>query len=65
MTARAPFSRAAAQERLGPAAMEAIKKSVADAPPLRPEQREQLRAIFATARPRAAADRKVPAPRAA
>ncbi|MFH8717290.1 hypothetical protein [Streptomyces zaomyceticus] len=65
MTAPAPFSRAAAEKRLGPAAVEAIHKVVDAAPPLRPEQREQLRAIFASARPRKPVDVRVPAPRAA
>ncbi|MFE4679177.1 hypothetical protein [Streptomyces sp. NPDC056723] len=44
------FSRAAAERRLGPAAVEAIRRQTAAAPPLRPEQREQLRAVFVSAR---------------
>ncbi|MEU9861282.1 hypothetical protein AB0D99_10420 [Streptomyces sp. NPDC047971] len=59
------FSMAAAEQRFGPAAMEAIEKSVAAAPPLTAERREQIRAVFASARPRTRSDRKVPAPRAA
>ncbi|MHC3392050.1 hypothetical protein ACLQ2E_21685 [Streptomyces lavendulocolor] len=50
----APFSRAAAAQRLGAAAVAAIQQSVKDAPPLRTEQREQIRAVFASARRRAA-----------
>ncbi|MGC5400169.1 hypothetical protein ACPXCP_31070 [Streptomyces sp. DT20] len=42
------FDRAAAARRLGPAGVEAIRRTVATAPPLRPEQREQLRALFAS-----------------
>lgn len=61
----AGFSLAAARELLGPAAMEAIRKSVDAAPPLRPEQREQLRAVFATARPHQPAAPVIPASRAA
>lgn len=49
MTALA-FDRAAAQKRLGPAGVDAVRRLVADAPPLRTEQREQLRAVFASAR---------------
>lgn len=59
----APFSIAAARARLGSAAVDAIRASVDAAPPLRAEQREQLRAVFATARPRTTP--VVPAPRAA
>jgi hypothetical protein len=65
MTGPAQFSLAAAEERFGPAAMEAIEKSVAAAPPLSTEQREQIRRVFASARPRTPADVVVPAPRAA
>lgn len=61
----AAFSRSAAEQRLGPAAVAAIKKSVAEAPLLRTEQREQLRAVFATARPREATALAVPDQRAA
>lgn len=48
MTAPA-FDRAAAMRRLGPAGLEAVRRSVAAAPPLRTEQREQLRAVFDSA----------------
>lgn len=44
------FSRARAAEILGPAAMEKARRVVDAAPPLRPELREQLRAVFASAR---------------
>lgn len=50
MTTPPAFDRAAAMRRLGPAGVKAIRRSVADAPPLRTEQREQLRAVFASAR---------------
>lgn len=53
----APFDMAAARKRLGPQAVAAIERAVAEAPPLRPETREQIRAVFATARPR-----KIPTP---
>ncbi|MGW1463890.1 hypothetical protein ACWCPT_05980 [Streptomyces sp. NPDC002308] len=46
----APFSRAAAERRLGPAAVAAVRRIAAEAPALRQEQREQLRALFASAR---------------
>lgn len=59
----APFSMAAARERLGAAAVAALMEAVDAAPPLRAEQREQIRAVFATARPRTAP--VAPAPRAA
>lgn len=49
MTAPA-FDRAAAEKRLGPAGVAKLRRLVADAPPLRTEQREQLRAVFASAR---------------
>lgn len=45
-----PFDRAAAMRRLGPAGVEKSRRNVAAAPPLRTEQREQLRAVFASAR---------------
>jgi len=45
-----PFDRAAAMRRLGPAGVDAVRRSVAAAPPLRTEQREQLRAVFVSAR---------------
>ena len=46
-----PFSRAAAERRLGPAAVAAIARLVEAAPPLRAEQRMQLQAVFNSARP--------------
>jgi hypothetical protein len=45
----APFDRAAARRRLGPAAVAAIEAVVASAPPLRAEARMQLAAVFASA----------------
>ncbi|MET9517000.1 hypothetical protein [Streptomyces sp. NPDC002994] len=62
MTAAAPFSRAAAEKRLGPAAVKAIKESVDAAPALRPEQLMQLHAVFESVRHPVVS---VPAPRAA
>lgn len=50
MSAAQEFSVAEAERRLGPAAVEAVRRAVEAAPPLRPEVREQLRALFATAR---------------
>ena len=44
------MTRAEAERLLGPAAIAAARRVVAAAPPLRPEQREQLRALFASAR---------------
>ncbi|MFG2900925.1 hypothetical protein ACGFZH_28050 [Streptomyces zaomyceticus] len=58
------FSMAAARERLGAAAVAALMEVVDAAPPLRAEQREQIRAVFASARPRSTAP-VAPAPRAA
>lgn len=52
MSAIQQWSRATAEERLGPAAVAAARRVVDAAPPLSVEQREQLRAVFATARPR-------------
>ncbi|MCY0921875.1 MULTISPECIES: hypothetical protein [unclassified Streptomyces] len=49
----APFSRAAARNRLGPTAVEAIRDLVAAAPPLTAEQRQQIQAVFESARPTA------------
>lgn len=43
------FNRADAERRLGPAAIEQARLNVAAAPPLRPELREQLRSLFASA----------------
>lgn len=50
MSEASGFSRAEAEQLLGPAVMEAIRRKVDAAPPLRPELREQLRAVFASAR---------------
>ncbi|MFJ3097410.1 hypothetical protein [Streptomyces hydrogenans] len=62
----APFDMAAARKRLGPQAVAALQRAVAEAPPLRPETREQIRAVFATARPvQAFTPPAVPAQRAA
>ncbi|MFE7236136.1 hypothetical protein ACFVAF_37090 [Streptomyces sp. NPDC057596] len=47
----APFSRAAAERLLGPAVVEEIRRQVDAAPPIRPEQRAHVRALFATASP--------------
>lgn len=47
----AAFSRAAAEHRLGPAAVQAIRELVAAAPPLSPDTRAQIQAAFDTARP--------------
>ncbi|MGW2720789.1 hypothetical protein [Streptomyces sp. NPDC001492] len=44
------FSRAEAERVLGPAVIERARRLVDEAPPLRPELREQLRAVFASAR---------------
>lgn len=44
------FSRAAAEQLLGPAVIAQARRVVDAAPPLRPELREQLRAVFASAR---------------
>ena len=49
MNGRKPFSRAAAERRHGPAGVAAVRRKVDAAPPLRPELREQLRAVFASA----------------
>lgn len=50
MSAVPAFSRARAEQLLGPAAVEKARRVVDAAPPLRPELREQLRAVFASAR---------------
>ncbi|WP_200303508.1 hypothetical protein [Streptomyces adelaidensis] len=53
------FSRERAERLLGPAAVARARQIADAAPPLRPEVREQLRAVFAsarTARPLPAAD---------
>ncbi|MFH9368112.1 hypothetical protein ACH4K8_20820 [Streptomyces anulatus] len=44
------FSRAAAELLLGPAAVAEIRRQAKEAPPLRQEQRERIRAVFASAR---------------
>ncbi|HCA87539.1 MAG TPA: hypothetical protein DEQ61_19970 [Streptomyces sp.] len=51
MTSR-PFSRAAAEDRLGPATVATARRLVDTAPPLSVETQERLRAVFATAAPR-------------
>jgi hypothetical protein len=43
------FSLAEAERCLGPAAIAAARRSVDAAPPIRPERREQIRAVFASA----------------
>jgi hypothetical protein len=43
----APWCREEAERLLGPEAMKRIRELAAEAPPLRPEQREQVRAVFA------------------
>lgn len=48
MSAGPLFDREATERRLGPAAVEASRRNAAAAPPLRPEQREFLRALFAS-----------------
>ena len=50
MSAAPRFSREEAERRLGPAAVEAMRRNVAAAPPFSPEIRERLRELFATAR---------------
>ncbi|MET9465846.1 hypothetical protein ABZY44_13765 [Streptomyces sp. NPDC006544] len=45
----APFNRAAAEQRLGPAAVQAIRDLVAAAPPLRVELRMQIQDVFRSA----------------
>lgn len=44
------FSLAQAEELLGPAVVEQADRIVADAPPLSPELRAHLRALFVSAR---------------
>ncbi|MFZ4264465.1 hypothetical protein [Streptomyces arboris] len=44
------FSRAAAELLLGADAVAEIRRQAKEAPPLRQEQREQIRAVFASAR---------------
>ena len=55
MTPRPRFSIAAAEHRLGPVVTAAARRVAAAGPPLSNEQREWLRAVFATARPQPAA----------
>ncbi|MEU5892535.1 hypothetical protein ABZ835_37700 [Streptomyces sp. NPDC047461] len=50
MSGTPPFSLAAAERNLGPDVMAKVRRLVDEAPPLRPELREQLRAVFASAR---------------
>lgn len=45
-----PFSRAEAERLLGPAAVARARQLVDEAPPLSPEIREKLRALFLSAR---------------
>jgi hypothetical protein len=50
MSTEAEFSREKAERLLGPAAIARARQIVDAAPPLSPEVREKLRAVFATAR---------------
>jgi hypothetical protein len=50
MSAEPEFSREKAERLLGPAAIARARQIVDAAPPLSPEVREQLRALFASAR---------------
>lgn len=50
MSGTPEFSRAKAERTLGPAGVEAARRVVAAAPPLSPELREQVRAVFASTR---------------
>lgn len=43
------FSRAEAAHRLGPAAIAIARRNVDTAPPIRPETKEQIRAVFLSA----------------
>ncbi|WP_432247671.1 hypothetical protein ACRAR1_06905 [Streptomyces sanyensis] len=56
-----PFDRAAAEQRLGPAAVRAIRECVDAATPLTPEQGLALRVLFEATR----APVNTPTPRAA
>ncbi|MGA4896701.1 hypothetical protein ACPCAJ_01880 [Streptomyces griseoincarnatus] len=58
----APWCRAEAERLLGPDVMKRIRELAAEAPPMRPEQREQIRAVFASVR---VARRATPAAEAA
>ncbi|MBT2449435.1 hypothetical protein J7F03_20555 [Streptomyces sp. ISL-43] len=57
----APFNRAAAEQRLGPLAVQSIRELVDAAPPLRMELRMQLQAVFDSARPAVEAERPLAA----
>jgi hypothetical protein len=50
MSTEPEFSREKAERLLGPAAIARARQIVDAAPPLSPEVREQLRALFASAR---------------
>lgn len=50
MNARSEFSRPQAERLLGPDVIAKARQLVDEAPPIRPEIREQLRAVFASAR---------------
>jgi hypothetical protein len=50
MSAGPLFNREEAERRLGPAAVAASRRNAAAAPPLRPEQIEFLRGLFASVR---------------
>ncbi|WP_406324404.1 hypothetical protein [Streptomyces niveus] len=65
MSTAPQFDPEAARLRLGPAAVAAIARHVADAPPLSAEQRMQLRAVFLSARSTAAPAGQRPVHRAA
>lgn len=65
MSTAPQFDPEAARRRLGPAAVAAIARHVAEAPPLSAEVRMHLRALFLSARGTAAPAPQVPANRAA
>ncbi|MEV8353139.1 hypothetical protein ACFVTT_23525 [Streptomyces niveus] len=65
MSTAQQFDPEAAKRRLGPAAVAAIARHVAEAPPLSAEQRMQLRALFLSARSTAAPAGRVIAKNAA
>jgi hypothetical protein len=50
MNSAPPFSRAEAAHRLGPAAIAIARRNVDAAPPIRPEIKEQIRAVFLSGR---------------
>ena len=58
MNGREPFSRAAAMRRHGAVGMEAVRRKVDAAPPIRAELGELVRAVFVSAH---AISRKAPA----